>query len=358
MHRVPRRRCPSSVRCTYQQASEEAAGPHPSPGSDDAGSGMLDDSEGDLPYGTAGRRSSRAGSRRTVSTSGTCHAATVRWRCACTDSRTRRTPGATSFPHWRTRASTRSHRSCAGTHRHRCRPTAGTRAVCWRRTRSRSTTPLGADDRAVIIGHDHGAVAAHGAASAAPERWRRVVTLAVPPGDALLTSILTNLDQLKRFWYMFFFQHPFADTIVPAGDLAFVDRLWSEWSPGFDGSRGPRAAQAVAARSGEPGRSPRLLPGCAGRRRSRSCPRRSPSGDGTHPAATELVPAWPRRRVRRRRGRRDGRSTSARQPARRDRGRRRPLPPPGATRRHQSADPRPRDRLTAPSGFSRHVAQP
>ena len=32
---------------------------------------------------------------------------------------------------------------------------------------------LGADDRAVIIGHDHGAIAAHGAASAAPERWRR-----------------------------------------------------------------------------------------------------------------------------------------------------------------------------------------
>ena len=95
---------------------------------------------------------------------------------------------------------------------------------------------LGADDRAVIIGHDHGAIAAHGAASAAPERWRRVVTLAVPPGDALITSILTNLDQLKRFWYMFVFQHPFADTIVPAGDLAFVDRLWSEWSPGFDGA--------------------------------------------------------------------------------------------------------------------------
>jgi pimeloyl-ACP methyl ester carboxylesterase len=35
---------------------------------------------------------------------------------------------------------------------------------------------------------------------------------------------------------MFFFQHPFADTIVPAGDLAFVDRLWSDWSPGFDGT--------------------------------------------------------------------------------------------------------------------------
>ena len=95
---------------------------------------------------------------------------------------------------------------------------------------------LGGDERAVLIGHDHGAVAAHGAAVATPERWRRVVTLAVPPGGAMLTAILTNIDQLKRFWYMFFFQHPFADTIVPAGDLAFIDRLWADWSPGFDGT--------------------------------------------------------------------------------------------------------------------------
>lgn len=95
---------------------------------------------------------------------------------------------------------------------------------------------LGGDDHAVLIGHDHGAVAAHGAAAAAPERWRRVVTLAVPPGSALLTSILTNIDQLKRFWYMFVFQHPLADAIVPVNDLAFIDRLWADWSPGFDGS--------------------------------------------------------------------------------------------------------------------------
>jgi pimeloyl-ACP methyl ester carboxylesterase len=95
---------------------------------------------------------------------------------------------------------------------------------------------LGGGSEAVLIGHDHGAVAAHGAASAAPERWRRVVTLAVPPGGALLTSMLGNIDQLKRFWYMFVFQHPFADVIVPANDLAFLDRLWADWSPGFDGS--------------------------------------------------------------------------------------------------------------------------
>ncbi len=93
---------------------------------------------------------------------------------------------------------------------------------------------LGGDERAVIIGHDHGAVAAHGAASGAPERWQRVVTMAVPPGGALMTAVLTSIDQLKRFWYMFFFQHPLADTVVAANDLAFLDRLWADWSPGFD----------------------------------------------------------------------------------------------------------------------------
>lgn len=33
---------------------------------------------------------------------------------------------------------------------------------------------------------------------------------------------------------MFFFQHPLADLVVPAGDLAFIDMIWRDWSPGFD----------------------------------------------------------------------------------------------------------------------------
>jgi pimeloyl-ACP methyl ester carboxylesterase len=93
---------------------------------------------------------------------------------------------------------------------------------------------LAGDGDAVLIGHDYGAAAAYGAAGAAPERWRRLVTLALPPGDALLQSILTNLDQVKRSWYMFFFQHPLAEAVVAGNDLAFIDRLWADWSPGFD----------------------------------------------------------------------------------------------------------------------------
>jgi pimeloyl-ACP methyl ester carboxylesterase len=92
---------------------------------------------------------------------------------------------------------------------------------------------LGGDGPAVIIGHDWGAPATHGAAVHAPERWSKVVTMAVPPGGAMGMAFLTNLAQLKRSWYMFFFQHALADMVVPANDLAFIDMIWADWSPGY-----------------------------------------------------------------------------------------------------------------------------
>ncbi len=93
---------------------------------------------------------------------------------------------------------------------------------------------LEGDERAVIIGHDWGAPATYGAAVLAPDRWSKVVGLAVPPGPAFVLSLMSNLVQLKRSWYMFFFQSPFSDMIVPANDMAYIDMLWEDWSPGFD----------------------------------------------------------------------------------------------------------------------------
>jgi pimeloyl-ACP methyl ester carboxylesterase len=95
---------------------------------------------------------------------------------------------------------------------------------------------LGGDDAAVIIGHDWGAVAAGGAASLEPARWSKVVTLAVPPGGAFGRAFVANTDQLKRSWYMFFFQLPLADFVVANEDLAFIDMIWRDWSPGYDGA--------------------------------------------------------------------------------------------------------------------------
>lgn len=94
---------------------------------------------------------------------------------------------------------------------------------------------LGGDGDAVIIGHDWGAMAAYIAANHAPDRWRRVVTMAVPPAGAVAGGFMTYA-QLKRSWYMFFFQHALADMVVGMGDLAFINGLWADWSPGYAAS--------------------------------------------------------------------------------------------------------------------------
>jgi pimeloyl-ACP methyl ester carboxylesterase len=93
---------------------------------------------------------------------------------------------------------------------------------------------LGGDGSAVLLGHDWGALAAYGAASGGPERWRKVVAAAVPP--ALSVQALFSYDQVKRSFYMFVFQWPMAEMIVGADDLRFLDRLWADWSPGYDGA--------------------------------------------------------------------------------------------------------------------------
>lgn len=94
---------------------------------------------------------------------------------------------------------------------------------------------LGGAGDAAIIGHDWGAMGTYVAASHEPERWRRVVAMAVPPAGAVAGGFMTYA-QLKRSWYMFFFQHPLADVVVGMGDLDFIDGLWADWSPGYDAS--------------------------------------------------------------------------------------------------------------------------
>ena len=95
---------------------------------------------------------------------------------------------------------------------------------------------LGGDERAVLIGSDWGAEAAYAAGSASPGRWRRLVTLAIPP-LALDDRLFADPGQRERFAYLSLLRTPGAPRIVAADDFAFVDRLWREWSPGHDGSR-------------------------------------------------------------------------------------------------------------------------
>lgn len=91
-----------------------------------------------------------------------------------------------------------------------------------------------ADQPGVLIGHDWGAIAAYGAAVHRPERFRKLVAMSVPHPALLAARMLTTPAQLKRSWYMFFFQLPLAGMAVSAGDFALVDTLWRDWSPGFE----------------------------------------------------------------------------------------------------------------------------
>jgi pimeloyl-ACP methyl ester carboxylesterase len=93
---------------------------------------------------------------------------------------------------------------------------------------------LGGDSAAIIIGHDWGAPSCYGAAIDAPTRWHRVVGMAVPPTAALGMAFVQNLEQIKKSWYMFFFQHGLADLVVGANNHAFIEMLWHDWSPSYD----------------------------------------------------------------------------------------------------------------------------
>jgi pimeloyl-ACP methyl ester carboxylesterase len=94
---------------------------------------------------------------------------------------------------------------------------------------------FGGDGDAVLIGHDWGAITAYGAAANAPDRWRCVVTMAVPP-PPVASAAFFDYAQLKRSFYVYLFQTPLAELVAGADDLAFIDNLWRDWSPSYDGT--------------------------------------------------------------------------------------------------------------------------
>src|SRR4051794_4914878 len=91
---------------------------------------------------------------------------------------------------------------------------------------------LAGNGDAVLIGHDWGAIASYTAVGHRPDRFRRLVTLAVPHTGALGAVFLSPV-QLQRSFYMFVFQTPLAEMILPNDDFAFIEYLWSYWSPGY-----------------------------------------------------------------------------------------------------------------------------
>lgn len=103
---------------------------------------------------------------------------------------------------------------------------------------------------AVLIGHDWGAIASYTAVGHRPDRFRRLVTLAVPH-SGVLGGVLFSPRQLQRSFYIFVFQTPIAELVVPNDDFAFIDYLWSYWSPGY--TPDPAFMRALKDTLGAPG---------------------------------------------------------------------------------------------------------
>jgi pimeloyl-ACP methyl ester carboxylesterase len=55
----------------------------------------------------------------------------------------------------------------------------------------------------------------------------------VPPFE-VFGQIGSRYEQIKSSFYFWFFQMRIAGAVVAADDLAFIDGLWRDWSPGYD----------------------------------------------------------------------------------------------------------------------------
>jgi pimeloyl-ACP methyl ester carboxylesterase len=85
-----------------------------------------------------------------------------------------------------------------------------------------------------LVGHDWGAIASYAAVAFAPHLFSQLVTVAVPPFRAA-GARFARPAQLKRSWYIGLFQLPaVAERKVAADGMALIDRLWRDWSPGFE----------------------------------------------------------------------------------------------------------------------------
>jgi epoxide hydrolase 4 len=81
-------------------------------------------------------------------------------------------------------------------------------------------------ERAVVVGHDWGAVVAWNFAMRYPQMLDRLVIMNVPHPERFLRGLRT-LRQLRKSWYMFFFQLPWLpEASIRAGHFATLRRTF------------------------------------------------------------------------------------------------------------------------------------
>ena len=85
--------------------------------------------------------------------------------------------------------------------------------------------------RAVLVGHDWGALETYVAATLAPERVRAMVTLAIPH-PSLLRRTPASLWAARHFLAL---KLPWAARATRRNDFAYLDKLYRRWAPNWSG---------------------------------------------------------------------------------------------------------------------------
>jgi pimeloyl-ACP methyl ester carboxylesterase len=139
-----------------------------------------------------------------------------------------------------------------------------------------------------LVGHDWRGALSYDACVTAPDRIKRAVTLAFPHPLTFLSR--PRLAQLRLRWYMGLFQLPGSGWMVSARDLALIDRLWRQWSPGLALDPSLQAELHEHLRASMPA-ALKILPGAAPTRHAWGDPP-SISADHDAPAAAPRCRRW------------------------------------------------------------------
>lgn len=87
------------------------------------------------------------------------------------------------------------------------------------------------DEKAIVVGHDWGALAAYTAANLAPEKIRVLVQMNVPH---MHVSNFT-WSQIRKSWYVWYFQLPkLPELRLARNNFEFIDKLYAAWNPNWD----------------------------------------------------------------------------------------------------------------------------
>lgn len=88
------------------------------------------------------------------------------------------------------------------------------------------------DSKAFVVGHDWGASVTWYLAARYPERVSHAAMLSVPHPRVFIKNLITNPAQLRKSWYVFFFQLPWLpERILRRRDWALLVRALRDTSP-------------------------------------------------------------------------------------------------------------------------------